>query len=329
MRRARWMAGLVAAGLCACLQPVAPFQGAADSGGAADAGGAPDGAEAPGDGGADAGADAGADPESDGGPGSDAGAGLDAGLGSDAGVCEGLGCPCEDDSDCGAGAVCEPSQAPCDARAKRCVQGCHLQLHCPSGQSCALRLCLTCPCPGACTPEGLCQGNPTCAAPLDCSPGASTCTSGCCAACPKHPSPTCAEGECAYPGGLSPEGCPEPPICSPCPACAPLDAPVCSSSYATFANACEVEGIGQGVLHEDACLPGEGVACPAGKCPAGQYCRDSCRGCKGAISPTRCTMIGVCLSALDCPAGLPTPACATEGRWECVNTNHQCRFSCP
>jgi hypothetical protein len=299
MRSVRWIACFVAAALCACVQPVSPLVGADDSGSTS-----PDSGSL-----------------------SDGGASWDAGSPSDAGICAGLGCPCQLDSECGDGAVCEPSQAPCDARSKRCMHGCHLSLQCASGESCAPRICLTCPCPGACTANGICQGSPACAHALDCSPGASTCQSGCCAACPEHAAPSCGQGECAYPGGLSPEGCPGPPLCAPCPTCPSDGAPVCTTRYATLASECVAQAIGQGMLHEGACLPGEGVACGASdECRPGQYCRPSCRMCQNVISQTRCTAEGVCVSAQDCPAGLAPPPCA-QPQWECVN--HACRFSCP
>jgi hypothetical protein len=224
------------------------------------------------------------------------------------GQCESIGAACTSDAACGPGTVCEPSTG-CGPNA--CVAGCHEGAQCGAGRNCLRPQCITCgPCPGEC----VCGGS-TCASTLECVARTTFCQSGCCIPCPASDPVTCPLDQCSYSSGLTPETCPTPPVCAACVDCPTSYAPVCTASYATFANECEAKREGQQVLHLDACLSGEGLPCgPAATCPAGQYCRD------------RCAMVGACATAQDCPAGLSPKVCAKTSHWNCVS--NQCQFVC-
>ena len=58
---------------------------------------------------------------------------------------------CTDDTECDTGTVCEPGIG-CDSTALICVPGCHYDTDCPTNEHCMELACLTCPCPGMCTP---------------------------------------------------------------------------------------------------------------------------------------------------------------------------------
>jgi hypothetical protein len=72
---------------------------------------------------------------------------------------------CKNDGDCAPGTVCEPSGPGCGAN--ECVEGCHDDWDCESGESCTTVNCVTCPCPGYCEATG----PKSCTSDDDCDPG--------------------------------------------------------------------------------------------------------------------------------------------------------------
>ena len=251
-------------------------------------------------------------------------------------VCDRCPCPaqcapapatCATDSECGLGMVCEAG--PSCTGTKTCVPGCHDESQCPAGQACQHTECKTCPCPGVCTAPVCVSGASPCGDGLGCLWGEASCTNSCCQGCPAWGAPDCADGLCPHAGGTDLQGCALPSFCGPCCTCLDVLAPVCGTNYRTYDSPCEAGCAGVAVLHPGGCDPFEGLGCDLGdtRCAAGQYCRDTCPGCGADMSP-RCTRIGVCTAAWDCPAGLPGPDCANgPTQWRCVN--HLCEAGCP
>ncbi|MBI5545081.1 MAG: hypothetical protein HY901_14415 [Deltaproteobacteria bacterium] len=249
--------------------------------------------------------------------------------------CGGCPCPmqctaaprsCRGDSECGAGKVCDG----CPGSPKTCIPGCHDSSQCGAGETCdTSRPCVTCPCPGQCTGATSCPFNePACAGATDCAWGQSVCENACCVACRAPLTPPCLPEMCMHPAGIDGNGCPLPAACGNCCACPDYEDPVCGTNYQTYGNGCEAACAGAEVLHDGACLPYEGLDCGwnGQGCVPGQYCRDPCPMCAD-IHSLRCTQVGVCEYAFDCPAGLPTPPCPSGAAiWDCID--HQCMARC-
>jgi hypothetical protein len=146
------------------------------------------------------------------------------------------------------------------------------------------------------------DGGRSCTDLWSCSVGGEQCTGGCCTACPPVADPqTCPPGQCMYPGVTGADGCRSANVCQPCDGttCANPET-VCGVDYGVYSDECEAQAKGVQVLHYGYCWNGEGISCagPVGlntSCgPSGSY---YCRG--GAM---RCTGVGFCLTAADCPA---------------------------
>lgn len=185
---------------------------------------------------------------------------------------------------------------------------------------------------------GLCSA--MCRSSFDCHLGTTFCgvardpnpTPVCCAQCPKF------EGDCPMhtsprPAGLDPlTGCQRTACIDDMTTCPALYQPVCGTNGQTYGNPCELNRAEAELLHSGACVPGEGVACRSSQqnsCGASGalYCRDACPQCDSLLE--RCTKVGVCVTALDCPAGLATPALCPNGsapRASCVL--NACNYVC-
>ncbi len=75
--------------------------------------------------------------------------------------------PCDFDSQCSAGSVCELESPTCDEASKRCMPGCHGDDDCGANRFCAKSTCSTCSsCPGTCRPacgvDGDCPAGNVC-----------------------------------------------------------------------------------------------------------------------------------------------------------------------
>ena len=92
-------------------------------------------------------------------------------------------------------------------------------------------------------------------------------------------------------GGVSDAACESSPSCVR--TATPF--PVCGTDYVSYRNPGFAACACAGVLHNGNCLANEGASCSGAMCSAGQTCR---------MSTLRCTQIGACLDASDCPAGL-------------------------
>jgi hypothetical protein len=179
-----------------------------------------------------------------------------------------------------------------------------------------------------------CGPAPSCASPLDCTLGSTTCSGGCCDSCPSLAPPRCAPGQCISPLAPNPTtGCLSDPVCVPCTRCPAVFMPVCASlsrgDARTFTNRCHATASGAIVIHEGECVRGEGLACRGGRpsCSAGTYCRDACPQCDADLA--RCTKVGACVNDADCPAGLPAPGPCSSGSppaQRCINNT--CVPSC-
>lgn len=172
--------------------------------------------------------------------------------------------------------------------------------------------------------EGCSDCQNACRTPTDCKAN-ETCEAGCCRACTVYVPPHCGPGECLAPGGIGPDGCELPLRCEPCCSCPAVIDPVCGTDYETYGNACEAGCAGVDVLHEGPCVVGEGESCRTdGDCARGTYCRYDG---SNAQRTGRCTMVGVCLDASDCPAGLSPRVCpGGPGTWSC--RSNECQHSC-
>ncbi len=185
-----------------------------------------------------------------------------------------------------------------------------------------------------------CMGGPSCASAFDCQLGQSFCTKStggtraCCELCPIVDA-VCAQGYLMVAGGIEPlTGCQQ-ATCVPDTGlqCPENYAPVCSTTGQTYGNLCELGRAQATLLHTGACVPGEGLDCGISGQTCGTsgalYCRDACPQCDAWLM--RCTKVGVCMDALDCPAGAPPPpmVCAdgSPPRPSCVS--HACQYSCP
>jgi hypothetical protein len=175
-----------------------------------------------------------------------------------------------------------------------------------------------------------CTCTKKCGGTLDCAPGSTFCSGGCCESCPTLYPMDCLPGLCPHSGGVDLNGCPQQGSCGYCCACPAIYAPVCGTNYGTYGSPCEAQCAGVAVLHDGACLPGEGVQCTGangGECGPTMYCRDPCPLCAG-LHPFRCTQMGTCSQAWDCPAGLIPPSCSRgSATWQC--NNHKCQAVCP
>ncbi|GEM_PF-1699071 len=167
--------------------------------------------------------------------------------------------------------------------------------------------------------------------------GSLTCdsNSGCCSACPASAPPVCSANKCLSGGGINPQtGCRAGAVCVDCNACPKNLAPVCGVNGATYDNDCNAQLANVLVLHDGACLSGEGMQCDLS--PVGStlgcgttgtlYCRDACPQC--GARQNRCTKLGVCAWDGDCPAAQASKTCADGGvAFErCVN--HACVADC-
>lgn len=116
--------------------------------------------------------------------------------------------------------------------------------------------------------------------------------------------------------------------------------PVCGRNYASYSNLCELQQAGEQLLHEGACLPGEGLNCDVNNpslhyCgDSGQfYCRDTCPQCSSGLLVPRCTKIGACVFDFDCnQQPVPEIVCMADGgsggslTGTCVNNT--CQYQC-
>lgn len=183
----------------------------------------------------------------------------------------------------------------------------------------------------------MCGPAPACSTALDCNLGTTYCGTGnCCSGCPILSPPLCMQGSCLSPPAPNPEtGCMLDIRCVPCGVCPAVVAPVCAQlsrgDARTFQNRCQATTAGATVIHDGACIRGEGLSCTSTGpgCAAGTYCRDACPECDANLFS--CTKIGACVSDLDCPAGgaelppLPCPG-GMPAPMRCVN--NACVRSC-
>ena len=183
----------------------------------------------------------------------------------------------------------------------------------------------------------LCGPAQSCASTLECRLGSTSCgSSGCCESCPVLSPPLCMMGSCASPAAPDPNsGCLLDIRCIPCGICPAVVAPVCAQlgrgDARTFQNRCHATTGGATVIHEGACISGEGLSCtPTGPgCVSGTYCRDACPECDADLR--RCTKVGACVNDLDCPAGGPTPppmTCSNGSQAPMRCVNNACVRSC-
>ena len=190
-----------------------------------------------------------------------------------------------------------------------------------------------------------CTGGPSCLTSWNCGLGTNMCSMGCCESCPIPLPPQCPPNMCPLPPTIEPDtGCMGAPGCYTCSSvgCPAVYAPVCAATSdrfldpRTFGNACEAGVASAIVVHPGACLAGEGLNCGVLGTPQGcgpgtdLYCRDACPECDADLR--RCTKKGVCITDLDCPAGLPpsAPITCSNGaisRERCVD--HACVQRCP
>lgn len=188
-------------------------------------------------------------------------------------------------------------------------------------------------------------GAPSCLTSWNCGLGTNMCESGCCQSCPIFAPPLCPPNQCPLPPTIDPNsGCTGASGCYTCSgtACPAVYAPVCGTTSdrfldpRTFGNSCEAGVANATVIHQGACLTGEGLNCGSLGTPQGcgpgtaLYCRDACPECDADLR--RCTKKGVCITDLDCPAGLPPSPPITCGNGtlsseRCVN--HACVQRCP
>ncbi|MEM7155105.1 MAG: hypothetical protein AAF799_19820 [Myxococcota bacterium] len=182
--------------------------------------------------------------------------------------------PCEDDTDCNDGTVCEPSGPLCNVNKSSCVPGCHEDADCGSGEFCEQVDCVTCPCPGSCQPEGGdgCEDDDDCGQGTVCEPGGPSCDLDdmqCVAGC--HEDADCGSGEicdpvvcvtCPCPGNCIPDdtSCESDYDCGPGTVCEP-SFPGCGTDQMECVAGCHDDndcGYGQ------ACQPQYCFTCP---CP--------------------------------------------------------------
>lgn len=168
-----------------------------------------------------------------------------------------------------------------------------------------------------------CGAAQACTHPLDCGSTSLTCTNRCCSPCPVSSPPLCPMGSCPSPVAPDPtSGCMLDVRCQPCGAtCPTVVQPVCAQlglgDARTYQNRCLALSAGARLIHDGACVRGEGLSCgPGGPgCVPGTWCRDACPACDADESTLRCTKVGACVQDADCPAGaaLPAPRTCSNG----------------